>query len=159
MTIVRTTSASPCVLYIDDERPNLQAFQAAFRTEFKVLVANSVNEAWELLRAHDVHVVIADQRMPGVTGSEVLAQIRQRYPQVRRMLITAYADIQAVVDALNNGGACFYIQKPWEVEVVRKAVFNAYAGLLEERKQAAYTAQLVQSNQQLEFALRQRLLS
>jgi response regulator RpfG family c-di-GMP phosphodiesterase len=159
MTIVKGASSSPCVLYIDDERPNLQAFHAAFRTGFKVLLAHSVNEAWELLKAHDVHVVIADQRMPGLTGSEVLAQIRQRYPQVRRMLITAYADIQAVVDALNNGGACFYIQKPWEVEVVRKAVFGAYAAVMEERSKAAYTAQLVQSNQQLEFALRQRLLS
>lgn len=159
MTIAKASSHSPCVLYIDDERSNLQAFEAAFRTEFKVLLAHSLNETWDLLLTHDVHVVIADQRMPGVTGSEVLAQIRQRYPQVRRMLITAYADIQAVVDALNNGGACFYIQKPWEVDVVRKAVFNAYAAVLEERKQAAFTAQLVQNNQQLEFALRQRLLS
>jgi response regulator RpfG family c-di-GMP phosphodiesterase len=147
------------VLYIDDERSNLQAFQAAFRTEFKVLVANSVNEAWELLKASDVHVVIADQRMPGVTGSEVLAQIRQRYPQVRRMLITGYADVQALVDAVNDGGACFYMQKPWEMDIVRKAVTGAFTSLLEERKHAAYTAQLAQSNQQLEFALRQRLLS
>lgn len=159
MTISRSLSNSPCVLYIADESSELQSFLASFKKDLKVLLAGSLNEAWDLMNIHDVHVVIAEQRMPGITGSEVLAQIRHRYPHIRRMLITAHADVQSVVDALNNGGACFYIQKPWEVDAVRKAVFNAFASFVEERRQAAYTAQLVQSNQQLEFALRQRLLS
>jgi response regulator RpfG family c-di-GMP phosphodiesterase len=106
-----------------------------------------------------VHVLIADQRMPDMAGSEVLRLVRERHPTVRRMLVTAYADLQAIVDALNFGGACFYIQKPWEEETVRSAVAAAFEEFRAEEERTAYTARLVESNRQLEFALRQRLLS
>ena len=68
------------------------AFQAAFRKDFTVLLAADLDAAWEHLREHEVHVVICDQRMPGVLGSEALARIRAAYPHVRRMLITAHAE-------------------------------------------------------------------
>ena len=156
----RTSPASiPCVVYLDDDAGNRQAFHAAFRKEFKVLLAASLPEAWQLIEMHQVHVIIADQRMPGITGSEALSLVRQRHPNIRRMLVTAYADMQAVVDALNQGGACYYIHKPWEADEVRRAVNNAFAEMKAEAERAAYTAQLIESNRQLEFALRQRLLS
>lgn len=75
------------------------------------------------------------------------------------MLITAHADLQSLVDALNRAGVCHYIQKPWETEKVRIAVLEAHATLLAEEAKDAYTMQLQESNRQLEFALRQRLLS
>lgn len=149
----------PTVLYIDDENANRQTFKAAFRTTFDVLLAASLAEAWPLLEQREVHVVISDQRMPGVAGCEVLRQIKERYPQVRRMLITAYADLQALVDALNQAGVCHYIQKPWEAEEVRTAVMAAWAAYKAEHERAAFTEKLLESNRQLEFALRQSLLS
>ena len=149
----------PCVLYLDDNAPNRQAFHAAFRREFKVLLATTAEEAWQLLASNAVHVFIADQRMPDVSGSEILRQVRERYPTIRRMLVTAYADLQAVVDALNQGGVCFYIQKPWEEDTIRRAVANAFAEFNAEEERTAFTARLIESNRQLEFALRQRLLS
>ena len=152
-------AAIPCVLYLDDSAPNRQAFHAAFRKEFKVLLAATLQEALQLLDTNAVHVLIADQRMPDMSGSEVLRLVKERYPSVRRMLVTAYADLQAIVDALNHGGACYYIQKPWEEETVRRAVGSAFADLLAEEERSAFTAKLIESNRQLEFALRQRLLS
>ena len=149
----------PRVLYVDDDRGNRQAFVAAFRKEFEVLIAATPEEAWQMLAENPVHVVIADQRMPGMKGSEFLSMVRHRFPRVKRMLVTAYADMQAVVDALNMGGVCFYIQKPWEIDAVRKAVMQAFIEINDEAERNAYTERLIESNKQLEFALRQRLLS
>jgi response regulator RpfG family c-di-GMP phosphodiesterase len=152
-------TCTPTVLYLDDSAPNRQAFQAAFRREFKVLLATTAEEAMKILAETKVHVLIADQRMPGMSGSEVLRLVREHHPAVRRMLVTAYADLQAIVDALNHGGVCYYIQKPWEEESVRRAVADAFADLQAEEERSAFTARLIESNRQLEFALRQRLLS
>lgn len=149
----------PCVLFIDDEPSNGLAFKASFRLEFKVLLAADLAQAWSLLAANDVHVVICDQRMPGVMGCEILKAIRERYPRIRRMLITAHADLQAVVDALNQAGVCHYIQKPWEEMEVRNAVTKAYVDLQAEIEREELTEKLLISNRQLEFALRQHLLS
>ncbi|MGB3525995.1 MAG: response regulator [Flavobacteriales bacterium] len=149
----------PTVLYMDDEPGNRSAFKAAFRTEFNVLLAADLAEAWASLAKHQVHVVICDQRMPGVVGSEALRQIKDRYPKARRMLITAHADLQALVDALNQAGVCHYIQKPWEAPEVRKAVQAAWKDYKAEAEREAFTEKLLESNRQLEFALRQSLLS
>ncbi len=154
-----TTIDRPTVLFIDDELGNRSTFKAAFRTEFNVLTAADLTEAWSMLEKNAVHVVICDQRMPGVTGSEALVRIKERYPQVRRMLITAHADLQALVDALNQAGVCHYIQKPWEAEEVRKAVRVAWEDFKAETARDAFTERLLESNRQLEFALRQSLLS
>lgn len=150
---------SPCVLYLDDDAANRQAFMAAFRRDFRVLLAADLDEAWELMKVHGVHVVIADQRMPMIKGSEALRRIRERYPHVRRMLITAFADLQAIVDALNQAGVCYYVQKPWEADALRGAVMKAHREIIEDEARSSYTARLLESNRQLEFALRQRLLS
>lgn len=149
----------PTVLYIDDDEGNRIAFRAAFRKDFEVIVADGLASAWPLLENGGVHMVICDQRMPGIPGTESLRRIRESFPQVRRMLITAYADLQALVDALNQAGVCHYIQKPWEADEVRKAVAAAWTGYREEMERAAYTERLIESNRQLEFALRQSLLS
>lgn len=154
-----THETVPTVLFIDDEPGNRLTFKAAFRKEFNVLLAESLEAAWPILERQDVHVVICDQRMPVVMGSEALCQIKARFPRVRRMLITAYADLQTLVDALNNAGVCHYIQKPWEVQDVLAAVKAAWAAYQQENEQAAYTEKLLESNRQLEFALRQSLLS
>lgn len=155
----KSAATFPTVLYLDDSASNRQAFQAAFRKEFKLLLASTAQEAMQLMAESPVHVLIADQRMPGIPGSEVLRLVRERHPSVRRMLVTAYADLQAIVDALNHGGVCYYIQKPWEEESVRRAVAMAFAEIQAEEERSAFTAKLIESNRQLEFALRQRLLS
>lgn len=149
----------PCVLYVDDEPGNLQAFMASFRKNFKVLLATTAQEAMDLLNSNEVHVVMADQRMPGTLGSELLRTVKERYPQVKRMLVTAYSDIQAVIEAINHGGVMSYISKPWQPDAVVNAVQKAFNEVRLERDKEEYMTRLTEANAQLEFALRQALLS
>lgn len=147
------------VLFVDDDAGNRQAFHATFRRAFEVLTASGFEEAWQFLSNRPVDVIITDQRMPGTTGSQLLSLVRERFPQVRRMLVTAYSDIQAVIDAVNLGGVTNYIAKPWDPVRLEALVMAAHAEVKAERQREHYTQQLVEANRQLEFALRQRLLS
>ena len=149
----------PTVVFVDDDAGNRQAFQSAFRTSMNVLVASSVEEVFALLEKNDVHVVIADQRMPRTKGSELLAQVKVRYPQVRRMLVTAYADLEAIIEAVNSGGVTKYFAKPWVHEQIVQAVDQAYTEHQADAERSEYLRKLEEANRQLEFALRQRLLS
>ncbi|HMZ49145.1 MAG TPA: response regulator, partial [Flavobacteriales bacterium] len=101
------------VLYVDDEQGNLLAFKAGFRRDFDVRTASSAQEALALLKDWHAHVVMSDQRMPGTNGAEFLAQVRAQRPDSIRIMVTGYSDIEAVVDAVNNGGIHAYITKPW----------------------------------------------
>ena len=149
----------PCVLFVDDDAGDRQAFKASFRHSMEVLVAKDIQEALSLLAHHRVHVVISDQRMPHAPGSDLLAQVRDRYPAVRRMLVTGYTDMEAMIDAVNRGGVSKYIAKPWVNEQLVQAVEQAYAEFKVEEEKASYTRRLEDANRQLEFVLRQRLLS
>lgn len=113
------------VLYVDDEPGNLSGFKSNFRREFNVLIANSGTEALELLAKHDVHVVISDQRMPGMEGADLLAIVKDRHPQAVRMLMTAYADVQAVIDAVNKGNIFGYATKPYDPADLRIRIEQA----------------------------------
>ena len=97
------------VLYVDDEEGNLLAFRAGFRRELEVFTAKSGQEGLALLENTPVQVVISDQRMPGMNGTEFLAQVRERWPRAVRIMLTGYSDLQGVVDATPTGSsmACF----------------------------------------------------
>ena len=114
------------VLYVDDEEGNLLAFKASFRREFEVHVFTSAIEALTWLEKNTVHVVISDQRMPAMAGSEFLSVVRTRWPNSVRLLLTGYADIQAVVEAINLGGIHAYITKPWDPTDLKLRIEQAY---------------------------------
>jgi DNA-binding NtrC family response regulator len=147
------------ILYVDDEENNLNSFKAAFRREYDVTVALSASEALELLKSSHFEIIITDQRMPGMTGVEFLASIVKDYPEPIRMLLTGYADIQAVIDAINKGQIYQYITKPWDEQQMRVIINNAYEifSLRQENKELMRS--LIRANEQLEFLLRQKLLS
>lgn len=123
------------VLYLDDEEGNLTAFKATFRREFDVHTESSGAAAISYLEQNPVHVVISDQRMPGMAGSEFLSVVRQRWPRTVRLLLTGFADIGAVVDAVNLGGIHAYITKPWDPTDLKLRIEQAYEvhALREER--------------------------
>lgn len=152
-------SGRPCVLFVDDDAGNRQAFLTTFRRDMDVLLARDMKEVWAHLATSHVHVVIADQRMPGTPGSQMLSLIRERYPNIKRMLITGYADIGAIIEAVNKAGVSHYSAKPWNASELATAVRQAFDEVKAEEERSAYTERLVTANQQLEFALRQRLLS
>ncbi|HEV8550291.1 MAG TPA: response regulator [Polyangiaceae bacterium] len=110
------------VLYVDDEPDNLAVFEAAFADRFSVLLAHSALEALDLMRHHQVLVLLADQRMPYMTGLELLAHTRLEFPDVVRMMVTAYADLDSAIAAINNGHVRRYLKKPWENAEILAAI-------------------------------------
>ena len=114
------------VLYIDDEVNNLHSFKALFRKDYDILIADSAEEGTKLLAEEQVHVIICDQRMPGMTGVEFFESILVKYPHPIRILLTGYTDIQAVVEAINRGQIYRFIDKPWDQQVLSVAIQNAF---------------------------------
>lgn len=104
------------VLFVDDEPQNLVVFRYAMEDHFSVLTASSGNEALALLERQEVGVLLADQRMPGMTGAELCARARDLQPDAVRIIITAYADIHAAINAINQGQVSRYLVKPWRNE-------------------------------------------
>lgn len=147
------------ILYVDDEIHNLNAFKAAFRRNFNVLTAASAIEALEILKSNPIHLIVTDQRMPVMTGIEFLESIIEKYPDPIRILLTGYADISAVIDAINKGQVYLYITKPWQEDELRVNLEKAFEVYALRRENKRLHEQLIIVNEQLEFMLRQKLLS
>lgn len=113
------------ILYVDDEHHNLVAFKASFRRHYKVLTAQSGEEALDILASEDIEVIISDQRMPGMTGVELFTKIQELYPMPIRMVLTAYSDVAGIIDAINKGKVYYYVTKPWKMDDLRVLIDNA----------------------------------
>jgi response regulator RpfG family c-di-GMP phosphodiesterase len=147
------------ILYVDDEVNNLVSFKAVFRIKYNVLTAISGEEAIKILKNNEVNLIITDQRMPQMTGVEFLESILDEYPDPIRILLTGYADMNAVIDAVNKGKIFHYLTKPWneeELDIAINRAFEVYSQKMEEKEM---NVKLSLSNEQLEFLLRQKLLS
>lgn len=147
------------VLYVDDEVHNLNSFKAGFRRKFNVFTAESAVEGRKILEKELIHVIITDQRMPVTTGIEFLESIIPDFPDPIRILLTGYADINAVIDAINKGQVYKYIQKPWMDEDLRINIEKAFEIYSLRKENRELTEALLVANNQLEFLLRQNLLS
>ncbi len=147
------------VLYIDDEINNLVAFKANFRRIYDVTTAESAAEGLAILRNKPINVIITDQRMPLMTGTEFLQSILEEFPNPIRILLTGYADLEAVIDAINKGKIFRYLTKPWNEDELKMTIESAFEifNLREENKILIENLKL--ANMQLEFLLRQKLLS
>ncbi|RYF09854.1 MAG: response regulator, partial [Flavobacteriales bacterium] len=97
------------VLYIDDEENNLQAFKASFRRMYEIYTAISAADGLKILENIDIHVILADQKMPNMTGVEFFKGIVETHPDPTRILLTGYTDIEALADAINHGDIYRYI--------------------------------------------------
>jgi len=147
------------VLYVDDEENNLIAFKASFRRHFSIFTAQSAEDAKNILSANQIHVLITDQRMPGTLGTELLAQVVKEYPDQIRILLTGFSDIDAIKDAVNRGQIYHYLQKPWNDTELKETIESAYKVYDLKQQQKKLNEQLTLVNEQLEFMLRQKLLS
>jgi response regulator RpfG family c-di-GMP phosphodiesterase len=147
------------ILYVDDEPANLHGFKAAFRRDFQVFLAASGKEGLEVLGREQVEIIITDQRMPEMTGVTFLEHVLQCHPEPIRILLTGYSDIQAVIDAINKGQVYHYLTKPWDESQLRNIIHKAYEVLTLRRENLDLMRHLEKANEQLEFLLRQQLLS
>ena len=116
------------ILYVDDEPMSLKYFVQALDGKYEVITASSADEGLAKLQRHsrEVAVLITDQRMPGKMGMELLKQAKAYYPNVVRILTTAYSDVNSAIQAMNQGAVYQYINKPWDLEdllaVIRRAM-------------------------------------
>jgi two-component system sensor histidine kinase/response regulator len=134
------------ILYVDDEANNLVSFKASFRFDYNILVANSTDEAVSHLAANpDISVILSDQRMPDKTGVEFFEEIRAKFPDPVRILITGYTDVESVIDAINRGHIFRYVKKPWTDVDVKSAIEEAYKFYLA-------SSMLFQKNEELQKA-------
>ncbi|WP_367210616.1 response regulator [Sphingobacterium sp. R2] len=147
------------ILYVDDEENNLFSFKATFRLKYTVFTAISGADAIDIVKNNQIHVIITDQRMPEMTGVEFLEQIIKINAAPMRILLTGYTDMAAVVDAVNKGKIFHYLNKPWSEEELDQTIQRAYDVYAERQKIVETNSQLETSNDQLEFLLRQKLLS
>jgi response regulator RpfG family c-di-GMP phosphodiesterase len=116
-----------CLLVVDDEADVCDSVHDLLRREFEVLKARSAAEGCKLMQENEVHIIMTDQRMPQITGVEFLARVRTRYPQAVRMLFTGYADLEAIIAAINQGHIYRFLKKPWQPEELEAAVREAAA--------------------------------
>jgi len=118
------------ILYVDDEQNNLNGFKAAFRRDYKIELAISAPEGLSILSENpNIPLIISDQRMPQITGSEFFKIVSEKYPDSIRILITGYADLEATVEAINQGKIFYYISKPInpdEVSLILQKAFETY---------------------------------
>ena len=113
------------ILYVDDEKQNLHAFRAIFRRFFNVFVADGGLEALELLKKQSVHLVLSDQRMPAMTGVELLENVMKIYPDSVRMIVTGYSEMDPIINAINEGKVRNYIMKPWKTQELKTIMESA----------------------------------
>lgn len=125
MTDTPASGCKPKLLYVDDERANLTAFRVLLRDRFDVLTAENARDAYELLKEHDIPLVVSDQRMPGMSGTELLSKVAIDFPDCARMILTGYSDIDAVIDGINRSQIYYYFKKPWNENEVRLTLENA----------------------------------
>jgi serine/threonine protein kinase/AmiR/NasT family two-component response regulator len=146
------TARKHCLLVVDDEAALVHSIQDLLKYDYRVLGTTGAVEALKIMEREEVHVVLTDQRMPEMTGVEFLRRVRELYPDVVRLIITAYSDMRAVIDAINEGRVYRYINKPFDAlelqGVLRQAV--EHYELVAARKRLL--TELEQKNQQLEQA-------
>ena len=147
------------VLYVDDEEQNLVSFKASFRRFFSIFTANSASDAQNILKENIIHVLITDQRMPETTGTELLAKASFDYPDQIRILLTGYTDIEALKDAVNRGHIFRYLEKPWNDDELRKTIEDSFHVYNIKKEQDELNKKILLTNEQLEFMLRQKLIS
>ena len=113
------------IMIVDDEPANLRVLERLFRPDHQVVTAPSGAEALVLLEQHDVALLISDQRMPAMTGIELMMKTVAIRPQMVKILLTGYTDVGALIDALNSGLVYRYLTKPWNNDDLRLTVGRA----------------------------------
>lgn len=113
------------LLFVDDEKRVLSSMRAMFRRNYHVFIADNGQEALEIIDRHRVDVVISDQRMPKMTGVELLCSVKERAPSVMRILLTGYADLEAIEASINDGEVFRYLMKPCPPDDLKKAIAMA----------------------------------
>jgi response regulator RpfG family c-di-GMP phosphodiesterase len=139
------------MLIVDDELANLRLLERLFSRDYECLTASSGPEAIRLLEQHDVAILITDQRMPGMTGIELLRHTSRSRPHMVRILLTGYTDVEVLEEAINSGLVYMYVTKPWDNEALKLKISRACDHYESNKKSSS----LVMANERLLLRLRE----
>ena len=140
----------PCTLLaVDDEIENIESIKRALRREARLTILGTTHpqEALEIFQTEKIHILITDQRMPELSGTELLREVVSISPDTVRIILTAYTDVQEILDAINMGHVYSYIIKPWNPEEVRTVVQQARLFYRLRDENRLLTEELKQKNQ------------
>ena len=113
------------VLFVDDEERIVNLLRLMFRTTYEVFTATSGEQALAMVRSQVIHVIVSDQRMPGMLGIDLLAQVARDSPDTVRLLLTGYSDLEAIVGSVNRGEVFRFLSKPWSQDEMRTTLAEA----------------------------------
>lgn len=147
---MREGDLAPAILIVDDEEHILSSLRRLLGAEdYSVLTATSGEQGLRLLEANPVGLIISDQRMPGMNGTEFLARARQLCPDAVRIMLTAYSDMEATIGAINKGEIYRFITKPWQDEELKLVVRDGLERFHLVQENRRLTAELKQWNEKL----------
>jgi diguanylate cyclase (GGDEF)-like protein len=144
------------LLVVDDERYVLATLAATLQNEFDVVTAASAEEAIRLFGQREINLILCDQRMPGMTGVELLQWVRQNHPKTIRLLMTGYAELEDAVEAINRGQVYRYIFKPWRLDELLQVLGDAAKTFILQRDHERLLADHRRLIEELENRVQQR---
>ncbi len=156
--------ASHSILLVDDDSGTIKALQRLFKEEdYRIYTADGGEKGLEIFKNHSLDLVISDQKMPYMNGSEFLEKVQQQHPDTIRILLTGYSNMEATISAINKGKIYQYISKPWDVEDIKirvKKALDQYDLIQENKRLQEITRlrneELKKNNELLEERVRQR---
>lgn len=137
------------ILYVDDVRANLMLFEASFEDDYSIVLAESGKEALKLLEENDFSVIVSDQNMPGMSGTELLEIVAGKYPEIMRFMLTAYTEYSTVVDSINKGKVYAYFNKPYNIDEVRMTIDKSLEVRYLRKKNEEMIIKLEKANEEL----------
>ena len=140
----------PTVLYVDDLPVNLTLFEATFRNDFDLILTEYPKEVLNILEEKEVQVLVSDQRMPEITGIELLEIVAEKFPDIRRYLLTAFTDSETVIEAVNKGRIHGYIKKPMQPDEIRQSIKGSLEVYYLRQKNKEMMEELENMNKELE---------
>lgn len=140
------------ILYVDDERGNLNAFKNTFRRDYRILLAETPAEGLALLESEKIDLILSDQRMPEMSGVEFLQRSLAANPDPNRILVTAYSDFEAIQNAINDANIFKFVKKPWDPQQFKGIIDHALEAYDLKQQNKRLTQQLKDKNQELEAA-------
>ena len=138
------------ILCVDDEKNILNSIKRLFRNEnYQVLTASNCKDAFDILEKNNIHLIISDQGMPDMSGTEFLAIVKEQYPDILRIILTGYTDIDLITEAVNKGYVFKFILKPWDDQNIKMEIRNAldHYNLIQANKMLHQ--RIIQQNEEL----------
>lgn len=138
------------LLLVDDEENILRSLARLFRRDgYTILSATSGDEGLKLLAENDVGVIVSDQRMPQMTGVEFLRRVKEHHPNTVRIVLSGYTELESVTTAINEGAIYKFLTKPWDDELLRKNIREAFEHFELEDENRRLTGELQRANDEL----------